>query len=87
MSEYVAEHDAAGGRRYTGLSNSYQAFVDLSGLLKADRAVMIASIGGDHSGGELGGADLVVSLCDQPLPESRIRRETMIRFVFPVESE
>ena len=79
--------DAAGGRRYTGLSNSYQAFVDLSGLLKADRAVMIASIGGDHSGGELGGADLVVSLCDQPLPESRIRRETMIRFVFPVESE
>ena len=79
--------DAAGGRRYTGLSNSYQTFVDLSGLLKANRAVLIASIGADRPSGELGGADLVVSPRGQPSPERQTRRDTIIRFVFPVESE
>ena len=35
-------HDAAGGRRYTGLLNEYQSFVDLNPLLKTDRAILVA---------------------------------------------
>ena len=34
-------YEAAGGRRYTGLGNAYQDFVDLSTLLKADRAILV----------------------------------------------
>ena len=32
-------YEKAGGRRYTGLWNAYQGFVDLSPLLKTDRAI------------------------------------------------
>ena len=35
-------YEAAGGERYTGLWNAYQNFVDLSTLLKADRAILVA---------------------------------------------
>ena len=34
--------EAADGRRQTGLVNDYQPFVDLSGLLQAGRAVLVA---------------------------------------------
>jgi len=34
--------EAAGGQRYTGLDHDYQAFVDLSGLLKTDRVILVA---------------------------------------------
>ena len=40
-------YEAAGGRRYTGLWNAYQSFVDLSTLLKADRAILVAQGPGD----------------------------------------
>ena len=44
-------YEAAGGRRYTGLWNAYQGFVDLSALLKADRAILVAQApaGADES--------------------------------------
>ena len=35
-------YEAAGGRRYTGLTNDYQRFVDFSELLKTGRAVLMA---------------------------------------------
>jgi hypothetical protein len=35
-------YDAAGGRQYTGLWNTYQDFVDFSALLKSDRAILVA---------------------------------------------
>ena len=35
-------YEAAGGRRHVGLWNAYQDFVDLSGLLRADRAILLA---------------------------------------------
>ncbi len=35
-------YEKAGGRRYTGLWNAYQGFVDLSPLLKTDRAILVA---------------------------------------------
>ena len=34
--------DQAGGPQYTGLSNDYQRFVDLTALLKANRAILVA---------------------------------------------
>ncbi len=76
--------EAAGGRRYTGLSNQYQGFVDLSGLLKTSRAVLVgrAQSGSraPHHGAEL--------LCNgRPLPPSQVRHTTIYRFVFPVETE
>ena len=39
-------YEAAGGQRYTGLWNAYQDFVDLSTLLKADRAILVAQAAG-----------------------------------------
>ena len=35
-------YEAGGGRRYTGLSNSYQKFVDLSDRLDLGRAILVA---------------------------------------------
>ena len=37
-------YEAAGGRHYTGLWNAYQSFVDLSSLLNADRAILVAQV-------------------------------------------
>jgi hypothetical protein len=47
--------DAAGGERYTGMANDYQHFVDLSGLLKAGRAILVGHrpASGDHPGARL----------------------------------
>ena len=79
--------EAAGGRPYTGLSNSYQAFVDLSGLLKANRAVLIATVADDDREPELRGAELVLSAPGQSPPKTQTRHDTIVRFVLPVESE
>lgn len=75
-------YDAAGGRHYTGLWNTYQSFVDLSPLLKAERAILVvqqpikASEG--HEGAEL--------LRDgKPLAGSKDQHETIYRFVLPVK--
>jgi len=70
--------EAAGGRRYTNLTNGYQRFVDLSELLKTGRAVLIAAVPDDHHGAEL--------LRDgRPLDETKENRVTFYRFVLPVE--
>ncbi len=75
---------AAGGSRYTGLRNDYQHFVDLSNLLKTDRAILVATAA-KHVEGERPGALL---LCDgQPLCDARNRHRTIYRFVFPVRPE
>ena len=34
-------YDAAGGRKRTSMANDYQGFTDLSGLLKAGRAILV----------------------------------------------
>jgi len=77
-------YEAAGGQRYTGLKNDYQGFVDLSALLKADRAILIAL--GPSSGGEKNqGAVLLRN--GKPLGGSKVQHTTMYRFVFPVKRE
>jgi hypothetical protein len=76
-------YEAAGGQHYTGLWNAYQEFVDLSTLLNADRAILVAQ-GPSGPQEESGGATL---LCNgQPSGGTQNRHVTMYRFVFPVRS-
>jgi hypothetical protein len=75
-------YKAAGGHRYTGLWNEYQGFVDLSTLLDADRAILIAqrpAIEGKNASG----AELLRD--GQPLCMSQDQHLTIYRFVFPVK--
>lgn len=76
---------AAGGSRYTGLLNRYQSFVDLSDLLKTDRAILVALPGSLHAQVERSGAVLLRD--GQPLTDPRNRHRTIYRFVFPVQPE
>lgn len=76
--------EEAGGRRYTGLSNRYQRFVDLSHLLKTGRAVLVGRAEADESNAPRHGATL---LCNgRPIPQGQLRHTTIYRFVFPVEN-
>lgn len=76
-------YDEAGGRRYTGLSDCYQGFVDFSHLLKTKRAVLIGHA--ECSPGESRGLGAELLLDGQPVPSERVRRTTVFRFVLPVE--
>ncbi len=81
----MAFFDAAGGRRYTGLFNEYQSFVDLTGLLKSGCAILVARVPPDAATPRRWGAQLLRD--DQPLAVSRDRHDTFYRFIFPVQSE
>jgi hypothetical protein len=74
--------DMAGGRRYTGLDNEYQGFVDLSNLLDTGRALLVAYPPDEeaYTGGRLlrGG---------KPLSAPGDRHTTVYRFVFPVSQD
>ena len=76
---------AAGGFRYTGLVHRQQSFIDESGLLKTDHAILVAlgPQGKPQSPGH--GASLV---CDgQVLAGAKDRHATIYRFVIPVAKE
>ncbi len=76
-------HEAAGGTRYTDLSNTYQSFLDLSSLLKTDRAVLIAHI---HEDGEpRRAADVLRS--GRPIAGPDDRSVSIYRFVLPVQGK
>lgn len=78
-------HEAAGGRAYTGMSNRYQGFVDLSHLLKTGRAVLVGRAEPAAGNAEHHGAEL---LCNgQPVPPEQVRHTAAYRFVFAVEGE
>lgn len=70
--------DEAGGRRYTGLSNSYQGFVDMSDLLKTDRAILLARV---TDAAAPGGSPLVLD-GRQAVAE---QHSGLYRFVIPVK--
>jgi len=71
--------EAAGGRQYTGLSHGYQSFVDLSSLLKAGRAVLVARGPADRRTAEL-------LLDGRPMPDRADQHVTIYRFVLPVKT-
>jgi len=76
--------DAAGGRRYTGLFNQYQGFVDLTGLLNTNRAVLMGRVPEELSVRRFG----AVLLRDgRPLAAPGDRHLTVYRFVFAVKTQ
>jgi hypothetical protein len=82
-------YDAAGGRKRTGMANDYQAFTDLSGLLKTGRAILVgmppddgSCRGGDLLRGPVPSAGEIDSR--QPLGNALDRHTTILRFVLPV---
>jgi hypothetical protein len=77
--------EASGGSRYTRLLNRYQEFVDLSDLLKTDRAILVALPGSSPGRAERSGAELLRD--GQPLASPANRHRTIYRFVFPVTPE
>lgn len=71
---------AVGGADATGLSNMYQSWSDLSNLLSANRAILIATV---PEGTRLKyGSELNIN--EQSEPEGS-RNKTIVRFIFPVE--
>ena len=91
--EYVLQtmifYDAAGGRKRTGMANDYQGFTDLSGLLKAGRAILVAMPPQDVAcrGGDLlrGPAPAPGKPDDRrPLGNALDRHTIIYRFVLPV---
>ena len=76
---------AAGGHRYTGLVHRHQGFVDLSDLLKTDRAILVAIGPQDDPQSPAHGARLVLNGQTPAGPQDR--HTTIYRFVVPVAKE
>jgi len=75
--------EAVGGFRHTGLTDRYQGFVDMSNLLKAGRAVLVATGPADGSQSPSHGAQW---LCDgKAIAGPQDRHTTIYRFVLPVK--
>ncbi len=75
-------HEAAGGTRYTELSNAYQPFLDMSSLLKTGRAILVARI---RPGGEPQRATEVLNY-SRPIAGPDSRFADVYRFVIPVKA-
>ncbi len=73
--EIMTTYELAGGEKYTGLANAYQDFIDLSGLVKNGRAVLIGRKAQRATELERDG---------RPLGNGDSRHWTIYRYVFPV---
>lgn len=77
-------YDAAGGQSYTHLANRYQPFVDSTGLLKANRAILLAFAEPEDQRRFPSGTE---PLCNgSALSAQQVARTTAYRFVIPVSS-
>ena len=79
---------AAGGRPYTHLANSYQGFVDMSGLLQPNRAVLVGKAGDSDSEDHNSpwGAQISLTSNGEPVTVHE-KHTTLFRFVLPVEAD
>jgi hypothetical protein len=76
--------DAGGGRRWTGLAHQHQRFVDLSGLLKTNRAILVGRVAAD--GDAAPGPRGAMLLGDgRPLASPGDLHVTVYRFVIPIK--
>ena len=75
--------DMAGGRRYTGLMNRYQEFVDLSGLLKTNRAILVGSVPSTS----VAKCGATLSVHGEPVAGPQDRQWAVYRFVLPVQQD
>ncbi|HVW38414.1 MAG TPA: hypothetical protein VHB99_13955, partial [Pirellulales bacterium] len=71
-------YGAGGGRRYTGLANRYQEFIDLSDHLDLGQAILWGATTERPS---------ELENDNQPLADASERRWTFYRFVLPLESK
>ncbi len=79
---------AAGGRPYTHLANSYQGFIDMSGLLQPNRAVLVgkaANSGTDDR--DLPWAARISLTSDGDPVTVHEKHMTLFRFVLPVDAD
>lgn len=74
--------EAGGGRRYTGLVNRYQSFVDLSSLLKTNRAILVGTAPASPAKAPQHGALLLRE--GKPVAADQDQQITVYRFVYPV---
>lgn len=83
--------EAAGGRPYTHLANTYQGFIDMSGLLQRDRAVLVARLAGSDGGAAVNATlpcDVQISLTRQgEVVPVREKHTVLLRFVLPVKAD
>ena len=82
---------AAGGRPYTHLANSYQGFIDMSGLLQPNRAVLVGKVAVSDTNTPDDralpcGAQISLSSGGQAIPV-REKHTTLLRFVLPVKAD
>ncbi len=75
-------HEAAGGTRYTNLSNAYQPFMDMSSLLTTNRAILVARVEQDGKPWRA----INVLRRGEPIAGPDDRSVSIYRFVIPVES-
>ena len=82
--------EAAGGRPYTHLANSYQGFIDMSGLLQPNRAVLVGKVAGSDTGApddRTLPCDVQISLSsDGESVPIREKHTALVRFVLPVKA-
>mgnify|MGYP002621751939 CR=1 FL=1 len=74
--EIMSCYDLAGGENYTGLTNEYQEFVDLSQLVRNGRAILI---------GRRQATTTQLICNDEPLDDPTGQGWTFVRFVLPVD--
>jgi hypothetical protein len=72
--------EAAGGERYTGLTNTYQGFVDAEGLLTTGRAILVG-----RAPGEPKHRPTVLLRDGRPMTDCEDRHLSVYRFVLPVK--
>lgn len=77
--------EAGGGRGYTGLMNRYQHFVDLSPLLKAERAILVGTAPREEADAARYGSQLLRE--GEPIRGANDLSLTVYRFVYPVTTE
>ena len=76
--EMMMFFDAANGSSYTGLSNDYQGYLDLSRALKSGRAVLVGRAAEPAAQLEIDG---------EPLSEEVMQHWTYYRVQIPVKRE
>lgn len=80
IAEMLMFYDAAGGKSYTGLSHSYQSFIDMSDALMLGQAVLVGEI-------ETRPSSLSFSRSGKQIEDLEYDRvTTFVRLVLPVET-
>ena len=76
-------YKAAGGSYYANLSNDYQSFVDMSGLLQTGRAVLVGTLD-PEADSESHAARFLAAEQNSGVEAEAPLRTTIYRFVLPV---